>query len=86
MSERIIYEVTVPEDQRSLCDDTPNKYRVVIPNHGTPCCCLVYGFYTDKVSRGRWEANCSARWIVRHLIERLNELYVTTARARTLER
>lgn len=72
-SERIIYEVDVPTDQRSLADDTPNKYRVVIPEDSS-CCCIVYGFYTDKISRGRWDANCSARWLVRHLIERLNEL------------
>lgn len=70
MSERIIYEVTVPEDQRSMMDDTPAAYRVTIPDQaGEAACCLVYGKY-----RSDWQANASCRWLVRHLIEKLKEL------------
>jgi len=62
---QVIYEVDVPQDQQSMMDDTPTKYRVVIPDKSA-CCCIIYGMYRDE-----WQANASARWLVRHLAEEL---------------
>jgi hypothetical protein len=65
--EREIYRVSVPPDQRTLCDDTPEEYRVEVPVSdgpvGSPVSCIIYGRYGN-----RWIANISARWLVRHLI------------------
>jgi hypothetical protein len=57
----IVYRVTVPEDERSMIDDTPDEY-LVTKSDG--CCCLIYGRYG-----GLWHCNVSARWLVRHLLE-----------------
>jgi hypothetical protein len=63
MSEEVLYECEVPKDQRGMLDDTPNVYRVAT---NPSCVCIIYGKY-----RERWEANVSARWLVRHLLDRL---------------
>ena len=66
--DRVIYEVAVPHDEQSMLDDTPEEYRVVIPTYA-PVACVIHGRYGK-----RWHANVSARWLVRHLIERLGEV------------
>lgn len=61
---RIIYRVTVPLSAKTLCDDTPDEYRVEVPPNAHVAC-IIYGRYGK-----RWHANVSARWLVRHLIDK----------------
>ncbi|HXJ44052.1 MAG TPA: hypothetical protein VNH18_32495 [Bryobacteraceae bacterium] len=58
-----LYEVEVPEAERTMIDDTPEAYRVV---RRPPCVCMIYGRY-----HGRWQANAPARWLVAHLLQKL---------------
>lgn len=74
MSERIIYEVTVPESERNWVDDIPEEYRVVEFDDPDRLACMVYGKYSAFRTEPEWVANPSCRWLVRHLIGRLNEL------------
>ena len=66
MAEREIYRVSVPDSEKSLMDDTPDEYSVVVPEDTPDCRCLIRGRY-DR----RWHTNVSARWLVRHLIEKM---------------
>ena len=74
MSERVIYEVAVPAEERYRTDDTPEAYRVVEFQFQDRTTCIVYGRYSSLRINPEWEANPSCRWLVRHLIGRLNEL------------
>jgi len=70
MSERELYRIEVPEiDRQSAYNDIPNEYRVVVPDesHGIPC--LINGLYGSD-----WWPNCSPRWLVRHLIDKLTDI------------
>ena len=64
-TDRILYQISVPEQMRNVVDDTPEEYRIVFPN-GVKVACMIYGRYGR-----RWHANCSARWLVRHLLDAL---------------
>jgi len=72
MTERIIYEVEVPENERSLEYDIPEAYRVAVIE-GLPEC-MVYGRYSKHRERPEWVPNVSARWLVKHLVDRLGGL------------
>ena len=73
MSERIIYEVTVPASERHPpMDDTPEAYRVVTDTELPTC--MVYGRCSRNRPQPEWIANPSCRWLVKHLIGRLNGL------------
>jgi len=65
-SGRVIYRVSVPPDERSIVDDTPEEYLVLEPDGVHDVCCLIYGRYG-----GLWHCNVSARWLVRHFIKAL---------------
>jgi hypothetical protein len=71
MAEKEIYRVVVPEDQLTcdpkMYDPTPREYRVVIRDD-TLSPCVIYGGYRDELSK-----NHKNLWLVRHLIEELNE-------------
>lgn len=77
MSERTIYEVTVPDADRSTeqvyIDDTPAAYRVVVFDEPNRPVCIVHGFYGCPRLSG-WRANASSRWLVRHLLRQLSEI------------
>lgn len=63
--DRILYQISVPEQVRNVVDDTPEEYRVVVPD-SVKVACIIHGRYGR-----RWHANCSARWLVRHLLDAL---------------
>lgn len=66
--DKIVYEIEVPQAEREVIDDTPDAYRVVVP-HASHCCCVIYGRY-----HGRWKANVSCRWLVMHLLDKIELL------------
>lgn len=71
MSDREIYRVTVPEKDLThnakVYDQIAEEYRVVMPSGGI-CNCIINGRYKNK-----WTINVQCRWLVRHLIEELND-------------
>lgn len=80
--DRVLYQVGVPDNMRNVVDDTPEEYRVVVPD-GVTIACIIYGRYGRQ-----WHANCSPRWLVRHLLEALMDTMqkerIADARARKL--
>lgn len=70
MTERIIYEVEVPQADRESLNDTPDAYRVV-ECEGVPTC-MVYGLYSRFREQPEWVANPTTRWLVKHLLGRLS--------------
>ena len=72
MSDREIYRVTVPKaditHNAKVYDQIAEEYRVDTVPSDDVVSCIVYGRY-----KKRWEPNVLCRWLVRHLIEELNE-------------
>ena len=72
MSDREIYRVTVPKaditHNAKVYDQIAEEYRVDTVPSDDVVSCIVYGRY-----KKRWEPNVLCRWLVRHLIEELND-------------
>ena len=71
MSDREIYRVTVPKaditHNAKIYDQIAEEYLVVVPPDDI-CNCIINGRYEKK-----WTINVQCRWLVRHLIDELNE-------------
>ncbi len=72
--EKIIYQVDVTPKNRDadIFTDVPEAYCVVAHGEMGGCGIVVWSLY-----RGNWHANCSARWLVRHLLEKVEKLEKT---------
>jgi hypothetical protein len=72
MSDREIYRITVPETDithnAKVYDQIAEEYRVDMVPSDDVVSCIIYGRY-----KKRWMPNVFCRWLVRHLIEELNE-------------
>lgn len=71
MCNREIYRVTVPKaditHNAKVYDQIAEEYRVMVPSGGE-ISCIVCGRY-----RKLWVSNVFCRWLVRHLVEELND-------------